>query len=119
MGSRLVILHRSQLVDGLADDVEHAPERTHAHRDGNRAVEVDGLHATDHTFGGLHGDAADAAFADLLLDLEDHVDGVGDVEAVAHHPQRRVDGRQMMLGELHIHRGTCDLNDVSDIFSHR
>ena len=44
--------------------------------------------------------------------------GVGNVEAVAGDAQRRVDRRQRRLGKLHVHRGTRDLNNVSDIFCH-
>ena len=117
-GQALGCVHRSQLVHGLADDVEHATEGALAYGNGNRAAEIDGLHAANHAVGGLHGDAAHAAFAELLLDFEDDVDGIRDVEAVADHAQRRIDRRQIVLGELHVHRGTCDLNDVSDIFSH-
>ena len=44
--------------------------------------------------------------------------GVGNVEAFAGDAQRRVNRRQRRFGELHVHRGTRDLNDVSDIFCH-
>ncbi len=91
----LLAIHRTQLVHGLANDVEHAAQRAFAHGNGDGAAEVDGLHAAHHAVSGLHGDAAHTAFAQLLLDFQDYVDGIGDVEAVAHHPQRGVDGRQM------------------------
>ena len=117
-GHTLGGVHRAKLVHRLADDVEHAAERLAADGHGDGAAEVDGLHAAHHAFGGLHGDAAHAAFAELLLDFQDDVDGCGNVEAFAGDAQRRVDRRQRALGELHVHRGTCDLNDVSDIFCH-
>ena len=68
-------IDRAQLVHRVADDVQHAAQRlaAHGHRDG--AAEVDGLHAAHHAFGGLHGDAAHAAFAELLLHFQDDVDG--------------------------------------------
>ena len=37
---------------------------------------VNGFHAAHHAVGGLHGDAAHAAFAQVLLHFDDHVDRV-------------------------------------------
>ncbi len=109
---------RPELVHRVADDVEHAAQGLAAHGHGDGAAQVDGLHAAHHALGGLHGDAAHPAFAQLLLDFQDDVDGRGNVEAFAGDAQRRVDGRQRRLGKLHVHRGTCDLNYVSDVFCH-
>ena len=109
---------RAQLVDRIADDVEHAAQGLAAHGHGDGAAQVDGLHAAHHALGGLHGNAAHPAFAQLLLHFQDDVDGRGDGEALAGDAQRRVDRRQRRLGKLHVDRGTRDLNDVSDILSH-
>ena len=49
----------------------------------DRLAGVDGLHAAHHAVGRLHGDAAHPAFAEMLLDLHDHVDGLRDVKAFA------------------------------------
>ncbi len=117
-GHALVARHGAKLVHGLANDVEHAAEGPAAHRYGDGPAQIDGLHAAHHAVGGFHGDAAHATFADLLLDFEDDVDRIGDLEAVTGNAQRRIDGRQRALGKLHVHRGTCDLNDVSDILWH-
>ena len=87
-------VHRTKLVHWVADYVQHAAQSlaAHGHRDG--ATEVEGLHAAHHAFGGLHGDAAHAAFAELLFDLQDDVQRMRDVEAFAGNAQRRVNGRQ-------------------------
>jgi hypothetical protein len=103
---------------GLADDVEHAAEGGAANRNGDGAALVDGFHAADHAFGGFHSDAADAAFAEVLLDLKDDVDGRGDSEAVADDAQRLVDRGHGRLFELHVHRGTRNLNYFADVFCH-
>ena len=66
-GRALVGVDGAELVDRLADDVEHAAEGRAAHRHGDGPAGVDGLHAAHHAFGGLHGDAAHAAFAEMLL----------------------------------------------------
>ena len=76
MGLRLAALTGPKLVHRVADDVEHAAQRFAAHGHGDGAAQVDGLHAAHHAFGGLHGDAAHAAFAELLLHFQDDVDGL-------------------------------------------
>ena len=108
-----------KLIDGLADHVHHAAQRAAAHGHGNRSALVDGLHAAHHAVGGLHGDAAHAAFAQVLLHFENDVDRAGHGEAVADDLQRLVNRRQLALGKLHVHRGTGDLNYVSDVFWHK
>ncbi len=65
----------AELVHRLADHVDHAAQRLFAHRHADGAAQVDGLHAAHHAVGGFHGDRAHAAFAQVLLHLEDHVDG--------------------------------------------
>ncbi len=95
MGSRFCDVDRPELVHRLADDVEHAAKRGFADGNGDGAAEIDGLHPAHHAFGGLHGDATHATFAELLLDFQDHVERRRDVEAFAGDAQRRVDRRQM------------------------
>src|SRR5690606_25570543 len=57
-------------VDGATQDVHDAAQRGHAdrHRDGSAGVGHG--HATTQTVGGTHGDGANRAVAQLLLDLE-------------------------------------------------
>ena len=76
-GIALFVFDRAELVDRFADHVHHAAQRAASHGHGDRAALVDGLHAAHHAVGRLHGDAAHAAFAEVLLHFEDDVDGVG------------------------------------------
>jgi len=71
----LCVRDRSELVHGFSDHVHHAPQCSPANRDGYWPALVDGLHAANHAVGGFHGDAAHAALAQVLLHLENHVDG--------------------------------------------
>ncbi len=114
----LLVLDRTKLVDRLADHVHHASQRAAAHGHGDRSALVDGLHAAHHAFGGFHRDTAHAAFAQVLLDLENHVDGAGHGEAVTHHSHRLIDRRQLAFGELHVHRRPGNLNYMSYVFCH-
>jgi hypothetical protein len=118
MGMRCFRVHRTERVDGFADDVEHAAEGGTADGHGDGAALVDGLHTADHAFGGFHGDATDAAFAEVLLDLEDDVDGRGDGEAVADDAQRLVDRGHGRLFELHVDCRAGNLNYFADVFCH-
>ncbi len=108
----------AEVIDRLADDVHHAAQGLAADGNADGAAEVDGLHAANHALGGLHGDAANAAFAKVLLHLEDDVDGLGNLEAIADDAKGGVDERDGRLGELHVHGGSGDLNDVSNVFRH-
>src|SRR5208282_876608 len=80
----LLVLDRTELIDGFADYVHHATERAVAHRHRDRPALVDGFHAAHHAVGRLHGDAAHAALAEMLLHLENHVDRIRHVEAVGY-----------------------------------
>src|ERR1700739_35572 len=103
---------------GLPDDVHNAAESAAADRHGNGSALVDGFHPTHHAVGGFHGDAAHAAFAEVLLHLEDDLDRGGHSEAVADNFDGLVDRGQVSLGELDVDRGSCDLNDVSYVLWH-
>src|SRR5262249_17055231 len=83
-------IHRTALIHGLADHVEHAPECRRAHRHFHRMAKADRLHAAHQPFGRLQRDRAHAAFADVLLRFADDVDGRRHVEALADHANRRV-----------------------------
>ena len=118
-GHGLGVLDRPQLIHGLADHVHHAAQRAAAHGHRNRSALVDGFHAAHHAFGGFHGDAAHAAFAQVLLHFENHVDRVGHGEAVADDFERLVNRRHGALDKLHVHGGTGNLNYVSNSFWHK
>ena len=67
----LLVLDGAELIDGFADDIHHTAERSATDGHGDRAALVDGFHAAHHAIGRLHSDAANAAFAEVLLHLED------------------------------------------------
>jgi hypothetical protein len=94
-------LDRPQLVDRLADDVQHAAERARPDRHRDGAALVHRLHAAHHAVGRQHADAAHAVLAQVLLDLDDDVDGYAAARAVVGDAQRLVDGRHLAV-ELHV-----------------
>ena len=63
-------------VDRLAEHVHDAAQRRRADRHRDRPAGVDRLHAALHAVGRLHRDGAHAVLAQVLLDLDDDVDGV-------------------------------------------
>src|SRR5205807_1918474 len=93
---------RAELVDRLAEDVEHATQGLAAYRNRDARAGVDCLHAADHAFGRHHGDAAHATFAKVLLHLDDHVKRGGDVEAFADDANRLEDGGHLRLFKLNV-----------------
>ena len=72
------------------------------------------LHAADQAFGGLQRDGAHAAFADMLLDFADDVDGLGHVEALAGDADGGIDQRDLALGKLAVHGRPGYLDDFAD-----
>ncbi len=60
---------RSAFVDGLAEQVEDAPERDLADGDHDRPTRVDHLGAAGESVGRVHRDSAHAVIAEVLLDL--------------------------------------------------
>ena len=117
-GHALRFADGAKLVDRLADHVDDAAQRLPAHRNADRAAEIDGFHAADHAVGGFHGYGAHAALAQVLLYLENYADGRGDGEAVADDAQRLIDGRHGRFVELHVDRRTGNLNYLADVFCH-
>ena len=113
------ILHlrfnRSHVVHRLADHVHHAAQRLVAHRHEDRLARIHRLHAAHHPVGGLHGDAPEAAFAQVLLDLQDDVNRGRHVKALADHVNRVVNLRQILFAELNVHGRTCYLDHFSDV----
>ena len=109
----LVADDRSKLIDRLAQNVHHAAQRGPADRNGDASAGVKRLHAANHSFGGLHGDGADAAFAEMLLHFDDHVERLGNVVAFAGDANGVVDGRQVAGLKLNVEHRSDDLDDVS------
>ena len=113
------VLDGAELIDGLADHVHHAAERAPAHGDGNRPALIDGVHAAHHAFGGFHRDATYAAFAEVLLHFENHVDGSGHGKAVAHDSHGLINRRQVAFVKLHVDGRPRNLNHMSDVLWHK
>jgi hypothetical protein len=118
-GFPLVLADWAEFVDWLPDNVDYAPERFFADWNADWSAEVDGFHATHHAIRGFHGDGTHAPFAQMLLYLEDHIDGRGHVEAIAGDAQRLVDGRHRLFFKLHVHRGTGNLDYLADVLCHK
>ena len=97
------------LVDGLAEQVEDAPERHLADGHGDRAAGVDDLDAARQAVGGVHGDRAHAVVAEVLLHLA-HEDAV--VAAVD--GDGAVDLGQL-VGEDGLDDDALDLLDPADV----
>ena len=65
-GAALIGRPRAGLVDGLANDIDDAPERLVAHRHGDGQAGVHDFLAAHETFGRVHRDGANRAFAKML-----------------------------------------------------
>ncbi|CAB4324762.1 unannotated protein [freshwater metagenome] len=102
-------------IEGLADDVEDVAEHGVAHRHGDAVTEVAHRRATTETVGGLHGDHAHPAVADLLGHLGDD-DDVG-VAVVEGHLNSGVDLGKSPTGELNVdHRaGDGDNSPILEV----
>ncbi len=118
-GHRFGVLDRTQLIDRRSDHVHHASQRAAAHGHRNRAALVNGFHATHHTLGRFHGNAAHAAFAQVLLHLQNHADWVGHCETVADNFQRLINRRHSALDKLHVDGRTGNLSYTSNSLWHR
>ena len=107
-GARRLGRDRAGLVDRLADDVHDAAERAGADRHRDRLAGVAHLLAAHEAFGGVHGDAAHGALAELLRHLED------EAVAVVVGLERVQDLRQVAV-ELHVDDGADDLRDAARV----
>ncbi len=102
----LVGLHRTGLVDRLADDVDDAAEQAGADRHRDRDAGVgDGL-AAHQTLGDVHRDRAHGRFAEMLGDFEHQ-------PVVAVLGFERVQDRRQIAFELHVDDGADDLGDLA------
>ena len=111
---RLGRLDGATLVDRLAEDVQHAAQHFVADGYHDGRAERFRTHAAHQAFGGLQGDHAHAAFADVLRDFADDVDRRWHGEAFAGDADGRINYGQLPIGELHVHRGSGDLNYFSN-----
>ncbi len=103
---------RAKLIDGLPKNIHHAAQRCPTHRNFNPFSEVVGLHASYHPLDGLHGDGANAAFAQVLLDFRRHVQRFRYRVAFARNVNRVINRRKVPRLELNVHDRPDDLHDV-------
>jgi hypothetical protein len=59
----------AEIVDRVADNVEHAAQCLFAYWHGDGRAKIDRLHTADHAVSGFHGDRAHATLAKVLLHL--------------------------------------------------
>ena len=110
-GGRLAVdgvslrIGRRHGVDGIADDVEHPAQGRLAHRDGDRLAGAHHLVAAAQPVRRVHGDGADHAVAQILLDLQHQP------AALAGELQGIVGVREPSAGEGHVDDGPHDLDD--------
>src|SRR6185437_6267380 len=110
----------AELVYRLTKHVEHAAQRRTAHGNSDAGAGVGRLHAANHALGGGHGDAAHAAFAEVLLHFENDVERLRDIEAVAGDADRLVDRRHLCLVELHVNGRSADADHFANVlFCHK
>ena len=108
-------LNRALLVDRIADDVHDTAQCPAANGNRNRSAGVYRLHAADKAVGRLHGNRANAAFAQVLLNFRYDVNGCRDFEPFAGNPHCRVNRRQILLVKGHVHNGANHLNYFANI----
>src|SRR4051794_5503619 len=102
----------------LSADIDHASTRFASPRNRNRAALVASFHAAHHAPGFFHGNAAHAAFTEMLLHFQNHADRVGHGEAVDDNFQRLINGRHGSLDKLHVDGRTGNLNNASNSLWH-
>ena len=88
------------------------PSDAAADRNGDGLAEIECFHAAHQAFGGLHRDAADAAFAEVLRDFGDDIERLGVVEAFAGNAHGVVNQRKVIFFKLDIDDGPDDFDDV-------
>jgi hypothetical protein len=109
-----VALDWAKLVDRLAQNVHHAPQRWTADWHSDGLAEVVSLHTADHAFHRFHGDGAHAALAEVLLYFGGHVQRLGQVVTFAGDANGVEDRGQVSRFKLNVEHGSDDLHNVSD-----
>ncbi len=109
----------AKLVHRLAQHVQHAAQCLAAYGNRDARAGIDRLHAANHAFGRNHGDAAHAAFAKVLLHLDDDIERGGNVEAFADDAEGLEDGGHLRLFKLNVNGRAADRNYFSNVLCHR
>ena len=109
-GPALLRVGSGLVVDGLAQEVEHASQALVTDRDCDRPFGVDRVDAADQTIGGAHRDTADDIVADLLRHLGDQSAAINiDFDGIEQ-------CRQLPLLETDIKDRAGDLYYLADMF---
>ena len=109
-------IDRAHFVHRATDDVEDAAHGSLAHRNHDGLAGIHHLHAAHKTFRGVHGDGAHDAVPKVLRHFADQVRGVAVVGVFD--LKRGEDVRQVAAAELHVHDGTDNLDNFTDVFLH-
>ena len=102
------------VVDRATQNVHDAAEGLGADRNGNAAARALDLHAALQTFRRAHGDGTNHAVAELLLDFEGEAGFGQGVALILFEDEGFVNLRHLTAGELDVHHGADNLNDLSD-----
>src|SRR5690606_36622675 len=100
-GTGFLSLDRAALVDAATENVHDATEGRHTDGHRDRSASVDHAHATTQTVGRTHGDGANHAIAQLLLDFKRQT-GFGELGSVIIELESVIDVGNAVAGELNI-----------------
>ncbi len=110
-GIALGVGNGATLVRRLAEDVEDASENAFADGNGDTFAEIGDDHAALQTFRTRHGDGADPAFAQVLLNFERQFGFDAADDEVDR--QRIIERGKFAVGEFDIDDGSDDLDDFT------
>jgi hypothetical protein len=96
-------IHRTHFIYGLAENVHHAAQCFRPDRHLHGMAQADRLHSAHQPFGGLQGDRAHAALADVLLRLQNDIDRLRHVKAFADDANGGVHRGDLTFRELAVH----------------
>src|ERR1700733_3699490 len=111
----LFVFHGAEIIDRIAENVEHAAENATANRHRDRLAEIERFHAADQTFSRFHRDAAHAAFTEVLRNFRDDVERLGIIETFAGDAHCVVNEGKVSLFELDVNNWADDFHNVSGL----
>ncbi len=107
-GPVLVRLDLTQIVQGLAQDVEQPSQGGPAHRHGDGGAGVDAFGTSAQAVRGVHGQATHPVVAQVLLHLDQKLLAVTGINF-----DGIIDVRQLLRRELHVHYRADDLHQLA------
>ena len=104
-------IHRSHVIDRLAQQIEHPPQRRFPHRHRHRRSGIHHFHAAGHTVGASQRHRPHLAAAEMLLHLSGHrnppaLEFCIDLQSI-------IDTRQVLFRERRIEGRSNHLNDFT------